>query len=516
MGRTSRLALAGFFFISAVLLAAILWLAGGHFTYSLDDPYIHLALAENLPMYHGLNAPPDVSAPSSSVLYPWLLMPLAHTGAAFMAPLLLNLTGGVVAILLLVRVERQIDLVPSAGAAVRAVLVLGFALIINLFTLLFTGMEHTLHVAAALAVFSGLLDAVEKKPLPWWFWVAIIIGPMFRYEAFALSVLALLCVACWGEWKKALPAFLLMLVGPLAYSFYLHGMGLPWLPGSVLAKSVGLGQVNDGRGVLAGVLNVLLNFLRNFKQVMAWGHTVLLLLLFVLLWRVEGRKRVVALVVVAAGMAHLFLSSFAWLDRYHAYLLALDLLALLYVARPMLQRVAERSSNGHFTLVLLLLGAGASSLFCTVSTPASSRQIYNVHAQLHRFLTESWKEPVASYDIGYPSWQNPWPVIDLFGLADEAIRQINVSGLRNLLLPPYLKARHVGLVLMNFEVDPSQNGGWKKIAELKTDGRFIVAYPVQRFYLTDPAREKELREKLAAFRPTLPAGVSLDILPESP
>ena len=40
-----------------ILLATILWMTRGHFSYSLDDAYIHLALAQQIVHGHyGINA----------------------------------------------------------------------------------------------------------------------------------------------------------------------------------------------------------------------------------------------------------------------------------------------------------------------------------------------------------------------------------------------------------------------------------------------------------------------------
>src|SRR5262245_18537055 len=56
-------------------LGAILVLNEGHLVYNLDDPYIHLALAENIARgQYGVNLE-EVSAPSSSILWPLLLVP---------------------------------------------------------------------------------------------------------------------------------------------------------------------------------------------------------------------------------------------------------------------------------------------------------------------------------------------------------------------------------------------------------------------------------------------------------
>ena len=57
----------------AILLFFVLRFAGGQLMYTLDDPYIHLSLAENLLRGHyGVNLD-EVASPSSSILYPFLL-----------------------------------------------------------------------------------------------------------------------------------------------------------------------------------------------------------------------------------------------------------------------------------------------------------------------------------------------------------------------------------------------------------------------------------------------------------
>ena len=56
-----------------VMLLLIFNYSDGEFTYTLDDPYIHLALAKNIWMgNYGINMT-ELSAPSSSILWPFLL-----------------------------------------------------------------------------------------------------------------------------------------------------------------------------------------------------------------------------------------------------------------------------------------------------------------------------------------------------------------------------------------------------------------------------------------------------------
>ena len=81
-----------------VTLACVLWAiwlgTHGHFTYSLDDPYIHLALAEQLVHGHyGINAT-EISSPSSSVVWPYLLVFLSGSRFHPYVPLIWNLLAG--------------------------------------------------------------------------------------------------------------------------------------------------------------------------------------------------------------------------------------------------------------------------------------------------------------------------------------------------------------------------------------------------------------------------------------
>src|SRR5688500_1729549 len=76
--------------LTAIELVVILLLNEGQFVYTLDDPYIHLALAENIARGHyGVNHS-EYSAPSSSILWPFLLAPFSMFKLDHYAPLLIN------------------------------------------------------------------------------------------------------------------------------------------------------------------------------------------------------------------------------------------------------------------------------------------------------------------------------------------------------------------------------------------------------------------------------------------
>ena len=113
--RPLALAITAFLCLAAAELVAVLFVNGGGFSYTLDDPYIHLALAENILRGHyGVNLQ-EFSSPSSSVLWPFLLVPLVAFSHADLVLLGLNLLLSLGCLLLFDRVLCQAD--RAAGGA---------------------------------------------------------------------------------------------------------------------------------------------------------------------------------------------------------------------------------------------------------------------------------------------------------------------------------------------------------------------------------------------------------------
>lgn len=499
---TKTVVFSGSAVLVAGLMIAILLMTGGHFAYVLDDAYIYLALAENLPFNYSVNAPgAEAGAPSSSILYPYLLMPLAHTSLALFGPLLISFAGAVPVLLLLLRLERQIALLPDLSPAHRGGAVLAFAVLINLFALVFTGMEHTLHVAAALGVLGGLIDLTEGRAPRWWFWLAIVAGPLLRYEALALSLPALVFAGTCGYTRRSVWVSVLTLAGPVVFGFYLVSMGYSWLPSSVLAKSYLLISVDEGMSGLMSLLSVWGNFTLNLLEPTALIHVVLLAILLGLLR--NSPQRGLLLVVILAAAAQLLLGKFGWMGRYHAWALALMLLTIFYVARG-------RIKTG--LLVEMAVLAGMTGLIYTAITPPVAAHVYRYHSTLHDFVTGYWKDDIAALDIGYLSWENPHTVVDLFGLASERIRRLVHKPHADQAIIQLLADEHIGLIIAEPKLlDTYNSPQWKLAGELQLSSLFWVTGLNPRFYLTDPARADELRQKLEAFRPRLPQGVTLKV-----
>ena len=130
----------------AILLATTLWMTRGHFSYSLDDAYIHLALAQQIAHGHyGLNAS-EPASPSSSIIWPFLIAPLSRTILSAWFPLILNIGFGVLACVVFGKIVERWWISRATEKPERSQWLVAFLLILvaNLLGLTFMGMEHVL------------------------------------------------------------------------------------------------------------------------------------------------------------------------------------------------------------------------------------------------------------------------------------------------------------------------------------------------------------------------------------
>ena len=187
----TALVLLGLLVLFAAEFGATIALTDGHFYYSLDDPYIHLAVSEQIrALSYGLN-PGELSTPSSSLLWPILLAVTAGTPIHESTPLVLNVSAAVLTAWLLLRLVRRI--VGAGSTWLNVLTVLMLMICFNLVGVAFTGMEHSAHVAAALAVGVGLVESVDR-PSPWWLYLAITLNPLLRYEGLAVAFAAVVAL----------------------------------------------------------------------------------------------------------------------------------------------------------------------------------------------------------------------------------------------------------------------------------------------------------------------------------
>ena len=495
-------------------LLAIVVINQGQFIFTLDDPYIHLALSENiLHGHYGVNSQ-AVSAPSSSILWPFLIAPLTALSFTSYSLLLFNSLLSLGSLLLAARVLFMVESESTKtrlSARMHLALLLLFVLCSNIIGLAFTGMEHSLQLLLALLIFVGLLEHVQTDKTPGFLWAAIILAPLVRYECLALSGAALLYLFINKRYISSVIAGLVIIAALAAFSLFLLSLGLGYLPDSILAKS----SVAE-----SGLTKLLMNVLRNLSLVTPKGITLLVLMCFFFhcAWftSVARKKRCLALCIGLAILGHLLVGRIGWYFRYEIYIWVVSLGLLFYIWRvPFLPKVSKAEKRfTHILIGFCVFIAALEHLFAYFSTPIAASNIYHQQAQMQRFIHDYYQKPVAVNDLGLATYENDLFVLDLWGLGSSEARILRKNSTSAQWMQQLVEEKEIGLVMIYHDEIwfPDVPESWIKMAELSITGIALTArFPVS-FFAPNAEQAKLIRPLLREFKDSLPSGSQLRLV----
>lgn len=493
----------------ALLLASVLWINGGRFGYTLDDAYIHLAVAENLVRGHyGVNLG-EMSSPSSSILWPVLLAPLARTALADWVPLSIDLACAAAATAVFARAAwLAFEAAPSPRRERAAAF---FALLCVLATnqlgLVFTGMEHSLQVALAAAIALGMTGEARSGVVPRWLLACLVLGPLVRYEMAALSFPAVAFLWMRGHRTQAAGVGGLLVATLGGFSLWLKANGLPALPASVMAHSHSFGSGFAPSWVIKGIA-------ANLEPVT--GRLLALSGLALAFPAFDARRpraeRALAAWAATVVALHVAVGRSGWYGRYEAYAWTVALLVGLHLYRtPAVQGIRS------IRPVALALGAAAvtglafaENVRIAATTPLAANNIYVQQRQMHRFVVGWLRAPVAVNDLGWVSYRNDRYVLDLYGLASWEAQQERRRRAGNAWMERLAQAHGARVALLYdlwmAPVPPS----WVRVGVLRFSGPQIT--PASRdvaIYARGPASARQTEALLRDFRRTLPKGASV-------
>lgn len=494
--------------VFAVLQALTLRLTGGVFEYPLDDPYIHLAIAEQIARGgYGVN-PGELSSPGSSALFPLLLLPFAGEAAQRYLPLLWNLVGmGLTAWLwgtLLTASGWMRD--GLRGSRIAAAVLGPVAVMMPMVA--FVGMEHTLHAAAALAVLLGLWRHLDDKGGIALILVGAFLGSALRLEGMALAVLAGAALFFTGRRGTGIGTIVAGLLPVVLFAGFLTSLGLDPLPSSVQTK------LAFAPGAEPGLLVKRLAILQHNLVPMAGKLILVLAVAVFVLWRAApalhgSRKDAFAAVVILAALAHLAAGKIGWLDRYEHYVLVLSAAGFLALVPAAFGQKAPDWRAGLAVALVVLGGFATYQIPRSFSTlPPAPRAILNQQGQMAVFAKRYLDTDVAVNDLGWVAWRNPNYVLDLWGLASAEAREVRLSAPA----PGWagvLTDKHDVPVAMIYDhwIDEGIGADWVRLGQLDqtVPGGFLGG-PSVAFYATGPEHVGLLRDALARWVPTLRPG----------
>jgi len=491
----------------AVVLFAILRRTGGELIYSMDDPFIQLALSEQLFRGHyGIN-PDEVSSPSSSILWPFLLVATVPTWLHKLTPLFLcwaSAMGFIWALRRLLVVSELSDgrdLLGSIGPVIIAV-------VLNSIGLVFLGMEHMAHVMVCTLIALGLvtLEDGPNQRLQWWFVAALLLCPWLRYEGLAVTGLACLFLIWRGHTKAACIIGGISLAVVIGFSLFLVGIGLLALPSSVLVKT-------DADGLLENWPTALWTMVTEPARVatLALGFCFA----WVAVFNRDKRTRGLALFGAGVAAAQVIAGQYGGFARYGVYHFAVLLAMGVFLCRRRLGVFVVRYGQWAAMAGLCLLAIPfLSYVSATARTPRAAADIYTQQYQMHRFATRFHHGPIAVNDLGCVAYRNPEHVVDLWGLGSESARLARASGDDDPAWIERATSAHGVKVAMVYETWFAElPASWQRLALVRNPSAHeISAEDTVSVLLVDPHYEQAAIRELEAFAQTVPSETQVQVL----
>ncbi len=493
--------------LSAIVLFSIvtIFLTHGKSVYTLDDPYISLALGWHIAQGHyGINGA-EVSSPSSSILFPFVLAGFAWSSWQQYVPLIVNSIASIATAALFALsacrysvVARPADVLPGA------ILLVILCIAMNMVGLVFIGLEHSLHALTSVAVVFGLAQSLEDDETPVWLAPAIVLLPLWRFEGMALAGSAIVILTIYRQWRTVILTLLGLIVTIGAYAALMTALGLPVIPSSVLVKSSLTSNIGGGRPGLGEFLSNALHQMLEYKQSVSLLIAIAVILLHPVcrLLKLTGfrgnyrltlvKETLFALGIVAALAAHILFGAWGWFSRYEIYAVQFGAAAALVLWHRAIANLVQNGGAKTIGVVgAILISINILYIKTTLQTPFASRGIFEQQYQIHRFVTEFYKEPVAVNDLGWASYQNPDYVLDLWGLGSEAARRARLVSHEAGWMDQLTQSHQVKLAIIYtgwFKNDIPPN--WKRIAIMQpvhhriTSGGVVIS-----FYSTSEADE---------------------------
>ena len=344
-------------------------------------------------------------------------------GVNEVTPLILNIIFAIAICLLANNLLRRHQLAPGWILVVLSSTVFFTPLV----SLVFCGMEHTLHLLITIAIVHCAVEVLldEKAAIQERTWLLVLapLMTMCRYEGLLLLFVLCCFFAADRRFSEALVLGGVGLLPLVVYGAWSTWKGWYPIPNSVLLK-ISMPDVSS-----------LGDFLNSFGQRFLMAHHLVALINLSLFmytfrsdrWSMVGRKaQVMTGIFLAAVVLHMGFCPLGWFYRYEAYLVGLG---IFVVGTELGRYFPENLSMGTqkamipryvaatlLTAVLIvpLVHRGWRSL---MAIPRATRNIYEQQYQMGLFLKRFYQgQAVVVNDIGAVNYLANIRTLDLWGL----------------------------------------------------------------------------------------------------
>jgi len=499
----------------------------GHLIYALDDAYIHMAIAKNF-VQHGVWGATKYGFNSSSSPILWLLLLSLDYflfGINDIAPLLLNIICAILVCIVSYTFLRKQKIQPL----LTCVILLGVIFFTPLIPMVFSGMEHTLHILLTILFFSLAIETLSEEN-----------RNIFKRRTLLLLAPLLAATRYEGAFLIFVVCCLLAVKRQLWYACYVGAIGIaPLVIYGIISVAKGWYFVPTAFLLKCGWIVYFLSkgsimlFVRFFyNKILNASHMLLLVtsMLFVysvrlnklrgrmMLWE---RKQLMIGIFLAITFLHMQFAEVGWYYRYEAYLVCLWVLLIGVMlgeylpGRIFFGNVKEIALKcGVIVLFLVffakpLFNRGRVSL---VQIPLATHNIYEQQYQVGLFLQKFYPNAsIAANDVGIMSYFTDLKVLDLYGLIsvevmDAKLRHKHTTEtIRSLLAQRNIKIVVVG----NHWLAP--DGGlpqeWIRAGQWKIPNNIVCGSNTVSFYAVTVSEKDDLIKKLKLFSSFLPSDV---------
>ena len=511
-----------------VLYGLVLWCLlsllhnnAGHFVYTLDDPYIHMAIAKNV-AYHGVwGITRHFFASSSSSLLWTSIIALCYLmlGVNDLTPLILNILVATGILVWLYAICRKLTDIHW----LTALLLVSVTILTSLPNLIFMGLEHTLHLLTTVmfAYYAAIDLSSKNKPSRAELIRLLVLAPsviLSRFEGLFLVFIVCCLYLVRKRFVQSVITGVVALLPIVIYGCISVAKGWMFLPNSVMLK----GQQPDAYSVTA-----LLEFINQaiekglnnpflFRSLLC---AILLIAFFVFREKKFWTKYVILLLVFTCTLVfHVLFAQVGWFFRYEAYLVGFGVVAtgivlMWFRLDTMRGQSITKTTKNLFALLFIVLVSvipfDMRTVYSISEIPVASNNIYDQQYQMARFTKQFYnKQAIALNDIGAVNYYADVMCLDLWGLASMETAQLRMS--RTYYIRKMESIAHsygVKIAVIYDTWFPNVPDSWMKVGEWSISRNYVCGHKVVSFYAVSPEEKIRLPQTLRQFSPGLPSDV---------
>lgn len=518
------------FTVSTVMILLGMRLTEGHWIYTLDDAYIHLAVAKNLALYGMWGVSPETfTSCSSSPLWTLILAALFKvSGVREWLPGAINI--GCV-LLSLLAIDRTLTEY-GVTRRMRSVAGLAIFLLAPLVVIASTGMEHCLHVFLTVVFLRAVLAELKASGSEGWARTSALCGwallmTAARFESLFVAVPVAFVLILKGQRRAGVLIVLSALMPVLAHGAYSLAHGGFFLPNSLVLK----GRIPGGG--LGDLMSQLFSVYVRVSLENVHVHILCLALLATACCRrIPEEIRLMALAVTGACICHVTFSECGRFYRYEAYLMTSGFLLLASAWLPDIQRLRnvlsrQRLCGSEGWILLPRLGLVLflavplclRGLWATSRVIPASANIYQQQWQSARIFETMDLQGmrVAVNDLGVMAYRSGAQLVDLWGLGSTEVARLKLANQYDRqAVADLLRRQRVGYIMVFdqwFARGRELPDDLILVARLRIVKRAVSLQDTVMLYATGRAEAEKLREHLSHLPFALPQGAVLEMAP---